>query len=79
MNKIINLKPEALEMVNRMCAPGTLEDKITILEAAEDSLQEMACGQSEAEAGYNLYDVAYTLKRYRKELIELKNMIEDNS
>jgi len=74
---IINLSSEAVELVNQLCEPSNLEDKITVLDAAEEQLQELAFAETEAVAGYNLYDLAYTLKRYKKDMIKLKNLLED--
>ena len=33
---IINLSPEAVELVNQLCDPDNLEDKITVLDIAEE-------------------------------------------
>lgn len=76
---IINLSSEALELVNQLCDPDNLADKITVLDAAEEQLQQLACNELEPQEGYNLYDVAYTMKRYKKEFLKLKNLIEDGS
>lgn len=72
---IINLSPEALELVNRLCAPSYLEEKIVLLDNVEDTLQDTAY-QRDNEEGYTLYDVAYTVKLFKKELIQLKKLIE---
>ena len=80
----INLKPEAVELLNQMCDVDELESRIAVLDDAEEKLQDMAfqCGADNRDAeGLNLYDIAYTLKRYKKELIELKRILgngEDN-
>lgn len=74
---IINLSSEAVELVNQLCEPSNLEDKITVLDAAEEQLQQLACAEIEATAGYNLYDLAYTLKTYKKDMIKLKKLLED--
>lgn len=74
---MINLSPEALELVNELCSPSGLEDRIVTLGAAEDRLQEMAYNDNETVTCYQLYEIAYTLKKYRKDLEQLKNMIED--
>lgn len=76
---IINLSSEALELVNQLCDPDNLADKITVLDAAEEQLQQLACNELEPVEGYNLYDVAYTMKRYKKEFQKLKKLIEDGS
>ena len=76
--RVINLTPEAMELVNQLCDPDTLEEKIVVLEQAEDQLQETAYAyQNDREEGYKLYDVAYTVKTYRKELVKLKKLIEN--
>lgn len=75
MGKAINLSPEALELVNQLCDPEALGDKIRTLEAAEEKLQETAY-EAEEKEGYVLYDVAYTIKIYKKELVKLKSLIE---
>ena len=54
----INLSPEAVELVNQLCDPDNLADKITVLDA-------------------DLYDIAYTLKRYKQEYAKLKMLMED--
>jgi len=77
MNKAINLSSEALEMVNRLCDPDYLENRVCVLQAAEDKLQELAYGESEPVNGCNLYDVAYTLKQLCKDLVKLKTLVED--
>jgi hypothetical protein len=74
---IINMKPEAVELVNRLCDPGNLEERIIAIEGAEDQLQKMAYDQSEPLIGYDLYEIAFTLKIYRKELQELKTLLEN--
>ena len=73
----INLSPEAVELVNQLCDPDNLADKITVLDAAEEQLQQMACAEPEPQAGYNLYDIAYTLKRYKQEYAKLKMLMKD--
>ncbi|MBR2290792.1 MAG: hypothetical protein IJ868_00560 [Prevotella sp.] len=72
---IINLCPEAVELVNQLCEPGNLEDTIITLEAAEDSLQKQAYDY-DSEA-ISLYTVAYQLKLFKKDLIRLKTLLEN--
>ena len=76
---IINLSPEALELVNQLCDPDNLEDKITVLDIAEEQLQKLAFDEvdSDAQVNLNLYTVAYQVKMYRKELTKLKSLLND--
>lgn len=74
---IINLSPEALELVNRLCDPENLEDKITVLDAAEEQLQQQAYAETEPVEGNNLYTVAYQVKTYKKDLMKLKTLLEN--
>lgn len=75
MSKMINLNGEALELVNDLCSPSHLEDTITTLESAEDSLQKQAYIYD--EEALSLYTVAYQLKLFKNKLVELKTMLED--
>lgn len=76
---IINLSPEALELVNQLCDPDNLEDKITVLDIAEEQLQKLAFDEvdSDTQVNLNLYTVAYQVKMYRKELMKLKTLLDD--
>jgi hypothetical protein len=75
---IINLKPEGVELLNQLCRPSNLEEKITVLDSAEEQLQQLASSEfTNAQTGYNLYDLAYTIKGYRKDLMKLKELMED--
>lgn len=74
---IINLSPEALELVNQLCAPSYLEEKIVLLDTVEDTLQDTAYQRDDNKEGYTLYDVAYTVKLFKKELVQLKKLIEE--
>lgn len=75
---IIKLKPEAVELLNELCSPSSLEEKITALDSAEEQLQQLANSEfSDAKNGYYLYDLAYMLKGYRKDLMKLKELLED--
>lgn len=74
---IINLSPEAVELVNQLCEPSNLEEKINVLDAAEEQLQKLAYENDNSQDGYNLYDLAYTLKIFNKDLQKLKSLLED--
>ena len=74
---IINLSPEAVELVNQLCEPSNLEEKINVLDAAEEQLQKLAYENDNSQDGYNLYDLAYTLKIFNKDLQKLKTLLED--
>lgn len=75
---IINISPEAIVLLNQLCDPGNLEETITTLDAAEEKMQEMASGEfNDAQKGYNLYDLAYTIKGYKKDLMKLKGLLEN--
>lgn len=76
---IINLKPEAVELLNQLCDSDNLESKIAVFEDAEQRLQDMAYQSDDKTEGYNLYDIAFSLKTYKKELIKLKTLIEDGN
>lgn len=74
---IINLSSEAVELVNQICEPSNLEEKINVLDAAEEQLQKLAYENDNSQDGYNLYDLAYTLKIFNKDLQKLKTLLED--
>ncbi|MBQ2674137.1 MAG: hypothetical protein IJG07_05585 [Prevotella sp.] len=76
--KAINLKPEAVELLNKMCDVDELESRIAVLDDAEEKLQDMAYQtEGDVKTGFQLYDIAYSLKTYKKELIKLKEIIGD--
>jgi len=76
---IINLSSEALELVNQLCDPDNLEDKITVLDIAEEQLQKLAFDEvdSDNQVNLNLYTVAYQVKMYKKELLKLKTLLNN--
>lgn len=71
----INLSPGAVELLNKLCEPSHLEDTITTLESAEDSLQKQAYDYDNEAIG--LYTVAYQLKLFKNELKKLKRILEN--
>lgn len=71
----INLSPGAVELLNKLCEPSHLEDTITTLESAEDSLQKQAYDYDNEAIG--LYTVAYQLKLFKNELEKLKRILEN--
>lgn len=71
----INLSPEAVERLNQLCEPSHLEDTITTLESAEDSLQKQAYDYD--NEAISLYTVAYQLKLFKNELKTLKRILEN--
>jgi len=77
MNKTFNLSPEALELVNKFCNVDTLEDHINSLEVAEDTLQELAYMEGDSDQSSNIFSVAYNIKSIRKDMIKLKNLLEN--
>ena len=72
---MINLSPEALELVNQICSPSSLEDTIFTLESAEESLQKQA--YNDDNEAIELYTVAYQLKLFKKDLVKLKTLLEN--
>ena len=72
----VNASPKAVELVNRLCDPGNLEEQIVVLEAAEDQLQEMAFEENDGVKSHILYDVAFQLKSLKKSFVELKRELE---
>ena len=72
----INLSPGAVELLNKLCEPSHLEDTITTLESAEDSLQKQAYDYDNEAIG--LYTVAYQLKLFKNELKKLKRILEND-
>jgi hypothetical protein len=78
---IINLSPEAVELVNQLCDPDNLEDKITVLDIAEEQLQKLAFDEvdSDNQVNLNLYTVAYQVKMYKKDLLKLKKLLNDGN
>ncbi len=78
---IINLSPEAVELVNQLCDPDNLEDKITVLDIAEEQLQKLAYDEvdSDNQVNLNLYTVAYQVKMYKKDLLKLKKLLNDGN
>lgn len=76
--KAINLSPEAVELVNRLCDPMELEAIIIVLDTAEEQLQQLAfMGDDDTVESNNLYTVAYQVKMHKKELMKLKDLIEN--
>jgi len=77
----INLSPEAVELVNQLCDPDNLEDKITVLDIAEEQLQKLAFDEvdSDNQVNLNLYTVAYQVKMYKKDLLKLKKLLNDGN
>lgn len=75
----INLSPEAVELVNQLCDPDNLEDKITVLDIAEEQLQKLAYDEvdSDNQVNLNLYTVAYQVKMYKKDLLKLKKLLKN--
>ena len=75
----INLSPEAVELVNQLCDPDNLEDKITVLDIAEEQLQKLAYDEvdSDNQVNLNLYTVAYQVKMYKKDLLKLKRLLKN--
>lgn len=75
----INLSPEAVELVNQLCDPDNLEDKITVLDIAEEQLQKLAYDEvdSDNQVNLNLYTVAYQVKMYKKDLLKLKMLLKN--
>ena len=71
----INLSPGAVELLNKLCEPSHLEDTITTLESAEDSLQKQAYDYDNEAIG--LYTVAYQLTLFKNELNKLKRILEN--
>ena len=78
---IINLSPEAVELVNQLCDPDNLEDKITVLDIAEEQLQKLAYDEvdSDNQVNLNLYTVAYQVKMSKKDLLKLKKLLNDGN
>ena len=78
---IINLSPEAVELVNQLCDPDNLEDKITVLDIAEEQLQKLAYDEvdSDNQVNLNLYTVAYQVKMYKNDLLKLKKLLNDGN
>lgn len=77
MARAINLSPGALEMVNHICDPSSLEDTIGTLNAAEEELQKQAYTENDPVVGNDLFVVAYQVKLFTKDLVKLKTLIED--
>ena len=78
---IINLSPEAVELVNQLCDPDNLEDKIIVLDIAEEQLQKLAYDEvdSDDKVNLNLYTVAYQVKMYKKDLLKLKKLLNNGN
>jgi len=75
----INLSPEAVELVNQLCDPDNLEDKITVLDIAEEQLQKLAFDEvdTDSSVNLNLYTVAYQVKMYKNDLVKLKRLLKN--
>lgn len=76
MAKTINLSPEALELVNRICNASNLDEHVGNLEVAEDTLQDMAYEESDNDKSCSLFTVAYNIKSLRKDLSKLKELLD---
>ena len=75
--RIINASAKAVELVNRLCDPSGLEEKITFLEVAEDQLQDFAYEDGGSQRSHDLYDIAYQIKLLKKSFVELKLELEN--
>jgi hypothetical protein len=82
MENVINLTPEALELVNKMLNRDALQERIDVLDDAEEKLQDLAYQSQDSDEamkqGFLLYDTAYTLKTYKKQFMKLKTLIYGN-
>lgn len=75
MSKIINLSPEALEIVNELCDDDELECTTLLLESVEEQMQKLAFEEGESSEACGLYSMAYQLKTLRKKFSQLKNLL----
>lgn len=75
----INLSSEAVELVNQLCDPDNLADKITVLDVAEEQLQKLAFDEvdTDSSVNLNLYTVAYQVKMYKNDLVKLKRLLKN--
>lgn len=76
---VINLSPEAVELVNRLCDPLDLQENIDMLEEAEAKLQRQGYDASDKEEGYILYDTAYSIKLYVLDLKKLLKLVSNGN
>ena len=76
---IINLKPEAVELLNQLCDPGNIEDTVMVLDSAEQQLQELAFGETNPVNGNSLFSLAFQVKSYKKDLMKLKALLQDGN
>lgn len=77
MGKVINLTPEALELLNKFC--DMLEDHTVTLQAAEEQLQSQAFMESDTQEANNLYTTAYQVKILCRDLTKLNSIINTAS
>lgn len=74
---IINLSPDALAVVNKLCDQDNMEENIGVLDVAEEQLQKQAFCEMEPVEAYELFTVAYQVKKFKNDLMKLKALLEN--
>lgn len=69
---VINLTPEAMQAVNKLCEAGNIESHIVHLQNAEDALQKAA--YDDDNFSY-MFRFAYELKLIRDEFMKLQEKL----
>ena len=71
-NNAINLTPEAVQAVNKLCDAGNLESHICHLSNAEEALQRAAYDD---DSFSYMFRFAYELKQLRDEFMKLQEKL----
>ena len=74
MNNTINLTPETVEALNRLCEAGNVDSIIVKLGNAEESLQKVAYEDMTGQQDY-LFRFAYDLKMIREQFEKLEKTL----
>lgn len=77
MNKVINLSPEALEIINEICGDDELECTIALLDNVEEQMQSQAFSEDANAETCTLYSMAYQLKTLKRKLSKLRELLYD--
>jgi hypothetical protein len=75
MNKVINLSPEALEIVNEICGDEELECTIALLDNVEEQMQSLAFSEAASLETCTLYSMSYQLKTLKRKLSKLRGLL----
>lgn len=70
---VINMTPEAMQAVNRLCEAGNVDSIIGRLQYAEEEMQKIAYEEQTGGLDY-LFRMAYDLREIRKQFENLEKL-----